>query len=567
MQHFRKIILAPAIVLGLLSGAVACNEKFDDSSIWEAIRGQEARLAALESLCGRINSEITVLSSVVNALSAGDMVTSVTPVIIDGREAGYTIAFLKNLPITIMNGKPGNDGADGKDGEDGKDGKDGKDGRAPVIGIGTDEDGNWYWTLDGEWMRDADGNRLRANGKDGTDGADGKNGTDGKDGRTPLIRIDGGWWCVSYDEGATWEKIGKVDEYPDGQPCTLIAALEDSEESLAIRLHDGSTIVLPKYRPAPPLEIHLDYGIREMAAGETVEVGYSLSGAAGKATLTAIAQGGWKASVVMAGADTGQIRITAPIPYSVQETVVLACDSEGRMAMESLSFAERESPGYSLNPTGDSLEVFVADTSFIMVKVPHGTFVMGNDSQYENQGTSYGYTDPRHKVTLTRDFWIGTGTMGPELLGRFASVNQDLVSYAGSGYQSDTKNFIGISDVETVLEGIGKDCGMKFRLPTEAEAEYAFLGGYSRGGTQVSDWMSYNKGWFSWGFNISADAEDPVGPPSTTPMSWPADDSTATLEEKGYDSWYKVRKSSGNPHRRYTTRRYPIIVVLDDWQL
>ncbi|MGN1214708.1 MAG: PL29 family lyase N-terminal domain-containing protein, partial [Candidatus Cryptobacteroides sp.] len=350
MRHFRKIILGPAIGLGLLSGAAACNEKFDDSSIWEAIRGQEVRLAALESLCGRLNSEIASLSSVVNALSAGDMVTAVTPVIIDGLEEGYTISFLKNKPITILNGK------DGTDGEPGADGKDGKDGHTPVIGIGKDGD-DWYWTLDGEWMRDADGNRLRANGKDGTDGSDGKDGADGKDGRTPLIRIDGGWWCVSYDGGASWEKIGKADEYPDERPCTLIAALEDSEDSLAIRLHDGTSIILPKYRPAPPLEIYLDRSITEMAAGETVEVGFSLSGAAGKATLAAIVQGGWKASVVMAGSDTGQIRITAPIPFSVQETVVLACDSEGRMAMESLSFAERKTTGYSLNATGDSLVV------------------------------------------------------------------------------------------------------------------------------------------------------------------------------------------------------------------
>lgn len=47
-------------------------------------------------------------------------------------------------------------------------------------------------------------------GKDGVDGSDGKDGTDGKDGITPKFKIENKYWYVSYDNGSTWEQVGKA---------------------------------------------------------------------------------------------------------------------------------------------------------------------------------------------------------------------------------------------------------------------------------------------------------------------------------------------------------------------
>lgn len=47
-------------------------------------------------------------------------------------------------------------------------------------------------------------------GKNGVDGADGKDGTDGKDGITPKFKIENKYWYVSYDNGNTWEQVGKA---------------------------------------------------------------------------------------------------------------------------------------------------------------------------------------------------------------------------------------------------------------------------------------------------------------------------------------------------------------------
>ena len=84
-----------------------------------------------------------------------------------GEEVGYTITFLHSDPITIYHGKQGALGADGK---------------TPQISIVQGEDGNWYWTLNGQQLTDDEGNPIRANGLDGQDGEDGQPGAPGQDG-------------------------------------------------------------------------------------------------------------------------------------------------------------------------------------------------------------------------------------------------------------------------------------------------------------------------------------------------------------------------------------------------
>ena len=67
----------------------------------------------------------------------------------EGNETvGYTISFRLADPITIYNGAKGTDG------------------ETPQIGLTQAEDDNWYWTLNGELLTDADNNPIRANGQD-----------------------------------------------------------------------------------------------------------------------------------------------------------------------------------------------------------------------------------------------------------------------------------------------------------------------------------------------------------------------------------------------------------------
>ena len=180
------------------------------NSIWEELENLDQRVAKLEELCKEMNTNITSLQTIVSVIQANDYITGIVEIKKNGEVIGYTITFGKHDPITIYHGQ------DGKDGTDGKDGQDGANGSTPVIGVARDTDGVYYWTLNGEWLLDDNGNKLPVSGKDGANGADGKDGQDGKDGAdgqdgvTPLLKIEDGYWYVSYDNGTTWTLMGKA---------------------------------------------------------------------------------------------------------------------------------------------------------------------------------------------------------------------------------------------------------------------------------------------------------------------------------------------------------------------
>jgi hypothetical protein len=209
MKKLHLILLGLTICL-----FTACHDK-----LWDAIDDLDGRITKLEELCKEMNTNITSLQTIVDVLQSNDFITSIVEIKKDGEVVGYTIAFGKHEPITIyhgQDGKNGQNGADGKDGQDGQNGADGKDGITPVIGVAQDTDGVYYWTLNGEWLLDDNGNKLPVSGKDGkdgadgTDGKDGQDGADGKDGITPLLKIENGYWYISYDNGATWTESGKA---------------------------------------------------------------------------------------------------------------------------------------------------------------------------------------------------------------------------------------------------------------------------------------------------------------------------------------------------------------------
>ena len=223
--------------------------------IWAELENLDQRVTKLEELCKEMNTNITSLQTIVDVLQSNDFITSIVEIKKDGKVVGYTITFGKHDPITIYHGQ---NGKDGQNGQDGQNGADGKDGITPVIGVAQDTDGVYYWTLNGEWLLDDNGNKLPVSGKDGQngtngsngqdgtdgkdgqDGEDGKDGADGKDGITPQLKIEEGYWYISYDNGATWTQLGKATG-ADGQDGKDGADGEDGKDGITpqLKIEDG----------------------------------------------------------------------------------------------------------------------------------------------------------------------------------------------------------------------------------------------------------------------------------------------------------------------------------------
>ena len=208
-------------------------------NIWAELENLDQRVTKLEELCKEMNTNITSLQTIVSVLQSNDFITGIVEIKKNSEVIGYTITFGKHDPITIYHGQDGKDGADGKDGQDGQNGS----ANAPVIGVAQDTDGVYYWTLNGEWLLDDNGNKFPVSGKDGQNGVDGT---------MPQLKIEEGYWYVSYDNGVTWTELGKAigedgekgDKGDTGD--SMFQSVTQDENYVYFTLADGTMIKIAK---------------------------------------------------------------------------------------------------------------------------------------------------------------------------------------------------------------------------------------------------------------------------------------------------------------------------------
>ena len=269
-------ILVWAVTACTLAGIAGC---YDDSGIRARLEEQERRLAALDQACARMNENIASLQSILNALRQNNYVSDVNPVMEAGKLVGYALVFADGSTVTLYHGTNGVDGTDGRDGGNGTDAV------VPVVGVRQDADGEWYWTLNGEWLLDGNGNKVKAvgsdgadgeDGQDGSDGADGKDGKDGKNGKngkngrdgrngtdgiTPLLKIVEGYWYLSLDGGQNWTCLGEsagadgsngtdgTDGSDGTDGDTIFSSITQDADNVFITLSDGTVITVPRVHP------------------------------------------------------------------------------------------------------------------------------------------------------------------------------------------------------------------------------------------------------------------------------------------------------------------------------
>lgn len=280
----------------------------------------------LQILCNQMNANISALQTIVEALQGNDYVESVTPIVEDGREIGYIVRFTKSGAVTIYHGVDGNDGADGSSGADG---------HTPTIGVRKDADGTYYWVVDGEWLLDDAGNRIKAVGTDGEDGSAGADGT------TPRLKIEAGYWYISYDDGKTWSEVGKATGADGADGDSLFMSVTEDTESVYFTLADGSVITIRKYSAAQHIDISFSTADNIACyAGASVEIDYTIIGGDEQNSIECFGNGGWDATITKRSSSEGRIKVTAPERSTTGRVVVLATSGAGGVVMKSLHFDE-----------------------------------------------------------------------------------------------------------------------------------------------------------------------------------------------------------------------------------
>ena len=287
--HFfkcRHLIWLPVLCVTL----AGCKDDFDDSELRKQIADLDGRLTSLEKLCAQMNTNISSMQTIVNALQQNDYITGVTPITEEDNTIGYTITFVKNKPITIYHGKNGSS-----------------------LSAKKDADGIYYWELNGSWLLDDENNRMKVSGV------------------TPQLKIENEHWLVSVDGGKTWDDAGTATRDP------LFKEVDNSaEDFVKFVFADGTEVQVPKkdtfaisFSEPLPLKI---------SAGETVEITYTLSQGNEKTLVKTVCSNGWKAVVNKQDNTSGTITITAPDPITDDEILVFVSDGKEKTVMSAISF-------------------------------------------------------------------------------------------------------------------------------------------------------------------------------------------------------------------------------------
>lgn len=298
--------------------------KYDDSSLWEEINAQNAKITALEGTVSTMNSNLGALQSLVSSVQEKVTVNAVTKT-----DDGYTIYFSDGNTAKIKNGS------------------DGKDGSTPQIGAKADAEGNYYWTVNGSWLLDSDGAKVSTS-------------------NTPKVKIENDQWMVSYDNGANWTKIEG-----QGASASMFKDVETNDSDAIFTLYDGTVITVPLTGAAPKLQLVFDESVfAKMRDGELLSTAYKIVAPENaKVDIETFESAGWTVTFHETSDRAGRISIKAPAKVTDAKVLFLLTDDKGGSFVKIINIGLNESAkptvktSYEVDYTGGEIVIPIASST------------------------------------------------------------------------------------------------------------------------------------------------------------------------------------------------------------
>ena len=290
------LALAMPVFLSVFSGCTdMVREELDET---------HAKLRALQELAGSVNRDLTTLDLIVKEL---DDSHTILPESFQETEEGYEVSFRDGKQIFIPFGK---------------------DGVTFIpVGVQDDADGLYYWKVDGEWLLDAEGNKIRAGSTDGI---------------VPQFEVrDDGYWWMSVDGGKTFERFASCEEmnglgvFRDVRQTTL--------GKVILTLWDGDILELVSEFP---FRLSFDGPVRDtvlIAAGELLPIPYQviLEGETDQpVVVTSGTDGTYLSSLEAADGTSGVVKVQAPADFK-EGYILLSASCGGYSTVKLIAFKQR----------------------------------------------------------------------------------------------------------------------------------------------------------------------------------------------------------------------------------
>lgn len=277
---------------------------YNDDDLKNSISGLEDRMAKLEASLQSIQSDISTLKTLTDALSQNKSIASV----LENEDGSYTIKFSDQTEVTIHNGE---------DGED-----------APQITvIKNEEDGIYYWGITGTdgkktLLKDGEGNMMPVTAA------------------APKVRINTNTkeWEISTDNGKNWEPTGVYASGEGTGDTSLFSGVSQDDDYAYFTLKDGTILKVVKSKE---LKCEILTGKQYFANGEEKLLPVEMSGIS-KYTVTK--PDGWKVSLTGKG-----LTIIAPVAENQYaeaggKVAIVAVASNGQSLISEIPVVIGEAP-------------------------------------------------------------------------------------------------------------------------------------------------------------------------------------------------------------------------------
>lgn len=329
----KKFILSIcAVVIMTLS---ACSEK-DEGPLGST---DDKKDEQYKEVCEQVNTNIESIRSLVGLLKGDDIIESVTPIKEGDKEVGYILGIAPNQSISIY--------TDNKT-------------ASPAIGVKPDDIGDYYWTLNGEWLLDDAGKKIFCNGASYS--------------ILPKLKVEDGNWMLSVGNGKTWKNIGQVSS-SNLENNKIFKKINISENVFVIfTFYDDTNLIIPR---EPELNIMFSEENQILIKpNSTIEIDYTITGKTDGLKVDIVTSGNLKAEIENSESTKGTITINTGASVEEKDKVFIIATNGVVTATKTLSFVEEEfvtvtsGASYNIGHEGGTIEFSIETNADYSISIP-----------------------------------------------------------------------------------------------------------------------------------------------------------------------------------------------------